>query len=291
MLKKILLFTFLACMSIASSCFATTWTTMGPVTFWEYDSTDDESSLMKKTGKELFYDSDSFSIDYARKRVAFREISKNQYTPPEEIKYRDKIMCFYLKPNGEIMIKVYTMADGNYNSKANTFRQVSDYRKLQEGIDLCTSWTYPNKYTGRYFYHNVLYKEFAGLFNLPNIDGSPYLTPKSLGLKWIKSTSEVGVFYYPDSVKVKGNTVSAKIAVWIPGINRIEVINGKFDYEKQVLKPSSAKFYRINTGELVESHTKGLIPGWVGEALHTFRFDEDDSVKIASDFFKSKLAQ
>lgn len=291
MLKKILLFTFLACMSIASSCFATTWTTMGPATLWEYNSTNNEASLMKQTGMEWLYDNDSLTIDYARKRVAFREIRKNQYTLPEEIKYRDKIMCFYPESNGNLMIKVYTMEDGTYNSNTNTFRKINDYRKLHEGIDLCDSWEYPNKYTGRYYYHNVLYKEFGGLFNLPNIDGSPYLTPKSLGLKWIKSTSEVGVFYYPDSVKAKGNTVTAKVAVWIPGINRIEVINGKFDYDKQVFKPSSAKFYRINTGELVESHKKGLIPGLVGEALRTFRFDDDDSVKIASDFFKTKLAK
>lgn len=281
-------------MSIASSCFADKpdWTSMGPVTLWEYNEDNNEAKLMNQTGLEWFYDVNNMSIDYEKKRVAIIQLNKNPYTSTESVvPYREKIICFFPLSNGKMQIKVYKMSEGDYDVRTDTYRKTQDYRKLHEGIDLCTSCVYPNKYTGRYYFLNVYYKEFAGLFNLPNLDGSPYLTPKSLGLTWIKSTPELGVFYYPSSVKVKGNTVSAKIAVWIPTINRIEVINGKFDYDKQIFKPNSAKFYRINTGELTDSHKKGLIPGLVGEALRTFRFDDDDSVKIASDFFKTKLAK
>lgn len=292
MQKKTLLLTFLACMSIASSCLATTnWISMGPVTLWEYNNGENEANLMNKTGVEHFFDGADIEIYPKAKRVVFTEITKNPSTNGEQISFKRKIIDFReFNINGQGTIKVYTPLEGYYSPQTDSFRVTANNYELIDRFHQCTTWNVLN-YTGRYFYPNVLYKEFAALLNLPNLDGMSYTTPKSLGLTWIKSTSEVGVFYYPDSVKTKGNTVTAKIAVWIPSINRIEVINGKFDYDKQIFKPSSAKFYRINTGELVESHTKGLIPGLVGEALHTFRFDEDDSIKIASDFFKNKLAQ
>lgn len=290
MLKKILLFTFLACMSIASSCLAAQWIKIGTATEWWYEAAE-EQKFLDTTGRNYYYDADDIIIDKDRKIIIFTEAVLDSKTSIESLTdefkiHRRKMDLSTVRINGNRRFDVVTLADGYYNPRTDKFRVTDKYR----GNFMGAAWD-AQEYKGRYYRGNVLYREFAPLLNMPNLDGNTTVTPKSLGLTWIKSTSEVGVFYYPKTVKVKGNTVSAKISVWIPSINRFEELSGKFDYDKNTFKPNNAEFYRISSGELVESHRRGLIPGLVGEALHTFRFDEDDSIKIASDFFKSKLAQ
>ncbi len=283
MLKKILLFTFLACMSIASSCLAANWLRMGEAVAIDHISI--QQAMKMKT--PYYYDGESLVVNHNQQYVEATYYSPNDKgTMDGVIVHRKR---FYLSSN-PYECKSCDVFYGSYDQQSGRINYLYNFSNKPESFFFPGSHVMSRDF-GEYYRGYLFYKEFAYHFNLPNQDGTPYITPKSLGLKWIKSTSEVGVFYYPDSVKAKDNTVTAKISVWIPSINRIEVINGKFDYDKQVFKPSSAKFYRINTGELVDSHKKGLIPGLVGEALRTFRFDDDDSVKIASDFFKTKLAK
>lgn len=48
---------------------------------------------------------------------------------------------------------------------------------------------------------------------------------------------------------------------------------------------------RINTGDLIESVSKGLIPGLGGPRFINHRFDEDDESRILAEYFKDKVNQ
>ena len=144
---------------------------------------------------------------------------------------------------------------------------------------------------GKYHINNVLQREFAYFLDIPNEDGSPYLTPKDLGLTWINSTGKVGVFYYPKSVKIKKNSVNLKAAFWYPGKNRVKTVECTLDYNKQLLKPKFFEMRRINTGEVMEKQYKGFIPGLSGPGFDNQKFSETDEARILSSFFKDKLVQ
>lgn len=285
MLKKILLFTFLACMSIASSCFAITLMKMGPVI------TENQASAIKSSTKDYYYDANDIKVDRNSKTVEYSELfieSKSDYNNQngKMIFHRRLIDFSKFDLNTDRKIIISSIVDGDYYSKAGALKITHTYKK-QPNISYYDIF----ESNGKNYYPNVIYREFSGLLNLPNLDGSPYLTPKSLGLNWIKSTSQFGVFYDPKSIKVKGDSVAVKIYVWIPSINRIELLNGKLNYTDETFTPSSIKFFRINTGDVTESYKQGLIPGIVGDKLHVFNFYEEEPIKIAAIFFKTKLVQ
>ena len=48
---------------------------------------------------------------------------------------------------------------------------------------------------------------------------------------------------------------------------------------------------RINTGEVVETAYRGLIPGLLGPNFINRSFDENDECRILSEFFKDKIVQ
>lgn len=294
MLKRTLLLAFLACMSIASSCFATTWVKIGTATEWEYHP-ENEEKIMKTTGKEYYYDADDVVFDKERKIVVYTQVALPLGTSiqdvTDEIKFkRHRINFSNVKPNGNRRFYLNILREGYYNPQTEQSRVTTNY--VPKGLDQFAVNSFdviPSR--GRYYLGNVLYKEFAPTLDLPTLHGDTALTPRSLGLNWIKSTSEFGVFYDPKSVKTKGDSVNAKIYIWIPSINRIELMNGKFNYTKKTFKPNSISFIRISDGTITDSYKQGLIPGLVGDKLHTFRFDEEEPITIASEFFKAKVMQ
>lgn len=293
MLKKTWLLAFLACMSIASSCFALNLIKMGPVTLWSY-SPDSEQYHLNKTTTDYYFDADDISVDRYNKTVEFTVAFINSKDDFEQQNgkmewRRMKIDFSNFDFYTDRKVTFYRLLDGNFYKKFNAVKITRNYIK-QEGQPARDDWKLTEA-QGRYFRPNAYYNEFAYHLGLPNLDGSPYLTPKSLGLNWIKSTSEFGVFYDPKSVKAKGDSVHAKIYIWSPSVNRIELMSGKFNYSKQTFSPNSVKFIRISDGEITDSYKQGLIPGLVGDKLHTFRFDEEEPITIAADFFKSKVTQ
>ena len=293
MLKKTWLLAFLACMSIASSCFALNLIKMGPVTLWSY-SPDSEQYHLNKTTTDYYFDADDISVDRYNKTVEFTVAFINSKDDFEQQNgkmewRRMKIDFSNFDFYTDIKVTFYRLLDGNFYKKFNAVKITRNYIK-QEGQPARDDWKLTEA-QGRYFRPNAYYNEFAYHLGLPNLDGSSYLTPKSLGLNWIKSTSEFGVFYDPKSVKAKGDSVHAKIYIWSPSVNRIELMSGKFNYSKQTFSPNSVKFIRISDGEITDSYKQGLIPGLVGDKLHTFRFDEEEPITIAADFFKSKVTQ
>mgnify|MGYP004517000407 CR=1 FL=1 len=293
LLKKTWLLAFLACMSIASSCFALNLIKMGPVTLWSY-SPDSEQYHLNKTTTDYYFDADDISVDRYNKTVEFTVAFINFKDDFEQQNgkmewRRMKIDFSNFDFYTDRKVTFYRLLDGNFYKKFNAVKITRNYIK-QEGQPARDDWKLTEA-QGRYFRPNAYYNEFAYHLGLPNLDGSSYLTPKSLGLNWIKSTSEFGVFYDPKSVKAKGDSVHAKIYIWSPSVNRIELMSGKFNYSKQTFSPNSVKFIRISDGEITDSYKQGLIPGLVGDKLHTFRFDEEEPITIAADFFKSKVTQ
>lgn len=293
MLKKTWLLAFLACMSIASSCFALNLIKMGPVTLWSY-SPDSEQYHLNKTTTDYYFDADDISVDRYNKTVEFTVAFINSKDDFEQQNgkmewRRMKIDFSNFDFYTDRKVTFYRLLDGNFYKKFNAVKITRNYIK-QEGQPARDDWKLTEA-QGRYFRPNAYYNEFAYHLGLPNLDGSSYLTPKSLGLNWIKSTSEFGVFYDPKSVKTKGDSVHAKIYIWSPSVNRIELMSGKFNYSRQTFSPNSVKFIRISDGEITDSYKQGLIPGLVGDKLHTFRFDEEEPITIAADFFKSKVTQ
>lgn len=293
MFKKTLLLAFLACISIASNCFALTLIKMGPVTLWQYPA-DSEQFHLKNTTKDYYFDADDIAVDKYNKTVEFTTVFVNSKEDFEQQNgkmewYRIKLDFSNFDFYTDRKMTTYLLLHGDFYKKFNAVKITRNYIK-QDGHPAQDDWKL-TELQGRYFRPNAFYNEFAYHVGLPNLDGSAYLTPKSLGLNWIKSTSEFGVFYDPKSVKAKGDSVNAKIYIWSPGVNRIEIMNGKFNYTKKTFHPNSVKFIRISDGEVTESYRQGLIPGLVGDKLHTFRFDEEEPITIASEFFKSKVTQ
>lgn len=283
MLKRTLLFTFLACITIASNCFALTLLKMGSMSGAEPYQANNE---------EYFLDGDSISVNKSNKTVEYTEVhihSKEDYKNKngKMIWHRQRVDFSKLKSAREITL--YTLLDGDFYKNHNAVKISANYLKRNQELPY-TQWNI-DETENKYAAPKTLYNEFAYFLELPNLDGKYYLTPKSLDLNWINSTSEFGVFYDPKSIKTKGDSVNAKIYIWIPSINRIEIMNGKFDYTDNCFKPSSIKFIRISDGECVDSYKQGLVPGIVGDKLATYAFESEQPIKIASTFFKSKLAQ
>lgn len=293
MLKKTMLLAFLACMSIASSCFATTWVKIGTATEWWY-SPEEEKKFMDSTSREYYYDADDIIINKDLKLAIYTEAKLDRGTSIESLTNefkvrRKKIDLSHVSVNGNRRFDVVTIAEGYYDPKTDKITETHNYWKTMGNMMVAAFDAEEQK--GRYYLGNVLYREFFSMLDMPNLYRNSTVTPKGLGLAWINSTSEFGVFYDPKSVKVKGDSVNAKIYVWIPKINRIQFMNGKFNYTKQTFHPTSFKFIRISDGWVLQSYQQGLIPGILGAQLHTFTFDEEEPITIASKFFKSKLAQ
>lgn len=218
MLKKTWLLAFLACMSIASSCFALNLIKMGPVTLWSY-SPDSEQYHLNKTTTDYYFDADDISVDRYNKTVEFTVAFINSKDDFEQQNgkmewRRMKIDFSNFDFYTDRKVTFYRLLDGNFYKKFNAVKITRNYIK-QEGQPARDDWKLTEA-QGRYFRPNAYYNEFAYHLGLPNLDGSSYLTPKSLGLNWIKSTSEFGVFYDPKSVKAKGDSVHAKIYIWSP---------------------------------------------------------------------------
>lgn len=284
--KKILAFFFLLCLSMMNNCFAEEWVNMGLGVKFEHLPADQ----VEKWGYYYYYDADTMVVNHERKYVEITYMTSNKSVLSNTGSRNFDRRRFYFADDprrcGEVQI-----AGGNYDFDAKRANYLFDFRNKPESffqISRC-DMSIDN---GEYYRNHIFYKEFAALFNLPNQDGTEYITPKSLGLTWINSTAEEGVFYKAESVKAKDTKVTADIYIWLPNRNRIEKLSGIFDYSKNVFKPTKADFYRINTGEHMESYKKGLLGGLLGgTALRTFRFDEDDGIAIAAEFFKSKLAE
>ena len=283
MMKKILLLTLLACTSITSSCFAMALMKMGPMTGAETYQPNNEA---------YYLDSDSITVNRANKTIEYSEChihSKEEYKNKNGKMIWRRQLVDFSKFNSSREITLYTLLEGDFYQKHQAIRVSANYIKRNQGLPQVT-WNI-DETDSKYTAPTTLYKEFAYLLDMPNLDGTPYVTPKSLGLNWIKSTSEFGVFYDPKSIKSKNDSVNAKIYIWYPSINKIEVMNGKFDYTDSHFKPTSAKFIRISDGECVESYKQGLIPGIVGDKLYTYDFENQPPIKIAADFFKTKLVK
>lgn len=289
MLKKVLALAFAACMSVGSIASAVDLIYMGELTKIPYNLTERRS--IPKT-HDYYFDGDSIEVntygDYVDVSIV-HTTDDAKYARTDMMSFQRFRIFFKDTPEkswaGYIHSGDYYKSTEQYIVKTNYLnRDGTINNSAVEGFGLARG----ESYLGPAFY-----KDFGFFLKKPNHDGSPYQTPKDRGLKWIKSTADIGVFYDPLDVKVdaKKNTVSAKVVFWMPGINRIEEIKGKFDYTKEQFKPSSAKFYRISTGELTESHKQGLVPGLVGEALRTFKFGSEESVVIAAEFFKQKLSK
>ena len=282
--KKVLAFFFLLCLSIMNSCFAEEWVSMGLGVNIE----NLPANKVEEKGYYYYYDADTMVVNHDKKYVEVTYVRSDKSvlnTTGGRVFNRHR---FYFTDDphrcGEVEV-----AGGNYNFDAKRATYLFNFQNKPE------SFFHANRCdmsidNGEYYRNYIFYKEFAALFNLPNQNGKEYITPKYWGLTWINSTAEEGVFYKPESVKVKDKKVTVDIYIWLPQRNRIEKLSGTFDYSKNVFKPARADFYRINTGEHMESYKKGLFGGLLGGvALRTFQFDEDDGIAIAAEFFKSKL--
>ena len=78
-----------------------------------------------------------------------------------------------------------------YYYERGTDKLIGDYNR--GGYSFADTNDLSDRY-GKYHINSVLQREFAYFLDIPNQDGSPYTTPKDLGLTWIKSTGSVDVF-------------------------------------------------------------------------------------------------
>lgn len=260
-------------MVVASTAVASTWVKMNPVSFWI------EAKTKPVNDPILNFDADSISVDWANHTVdVVITIEHSPYNGYREIR-NERLTLYADSTNSKARVR-----RARYYDKNGTLMLESD----MGGYAFADAGDLSARY-GKYHINNELQREFGYFLNLPNEDGRPYLTPKALGLTWIKSTADVGVFYYPQTVKVKNNNVNVKVAFWYPRQNRIQTINCTLDYDKKLFKPKSCEMRRINTGEIIESVSKGLIPGLIGPRFINHRFDQDDEARILSDYFRAKI--
>lgn len=264
-------------MLCANSVFAVDMVKMNPVNFFV------ETTTKPSFDPILQFDVDSIVVDHANGTV---NVILTIEHPP------------FNKDCREYRIEQLTLRADSTNSKAKVL-QTRYYNRLTNKLEnkfdmgayaFADTSDLSARY-GKYHINNELQREFGYFLNLPNEDGTPYLTPKAMGLTWIKSTGTVGVFYYPDSVKVKNHNVDVKVAFWYPKENRVQTIKATLDYDKQLFKPKTNELRRINTGEIIISASKGLIPGLIGPAFKNSSFNSADEARILSEYFKSKVAK
>lgn len=276
MLKKKILSVALGLMTLTSTCFAELLS-MGGVSMIVPAHTQTADMVVPKFAPE------SIKVDKAAHTVdVLIFISPSVYNQCDE--YRLERLTLFADPekSSAKVVKV------RYYKKGT---DILDSEDNGGGYAFADAYDLSARY-GKYHINNVLQREFAYFLDIPNEDGTPYLTPKDLGLTWINSTGKVGVFYYPKSVKVKkNNTINVKVAFWYPGENRVQTIDCTLDYNKQLFKPKSSEMRRINTGEVVESVYKGWLPGITSPRFINQKFSETDEARILSNYFKDKLVQ
>lgn len=276
--KNLTLYILSMLMLLTSSGLAADWVDMGRVDFIVHLSDKDYEAT--KNDVKWYFDADSVTCHDDRSVTATVKKKSNILNRTE---YRlVKLECG--QNASDSAVKVLTQKQ--YDDKTGTLLYYQKYPLTDGNYSSMTTNIY-----GIYYDLTIMYRELGYFMNMPNENGAPYITPKSMGLTWINSTSKVGVFYYPDTVKVKKNNIDATVVFWYPKQNRIQTVKCTLDYNKKLFKPKSSEMRRINTGDLIESVSKGLIPGLGGPRFINHRFDEDDESRILADYFKDKVNQ
>lgn len=274
--KKILSLVAGSLLFLANSCSATNLISMGPVSLIVPADTVTNDLITPK------FDTDSIQVDKAAHTVdVLIFITPSPYNHYDEYRMERLKLFKDASQSTAHVLRVRYYEHG-------TDKLIGDYNR--GGYSFADANDLSDRY-GKYHINSVLQREFAYFLDIPNQDGSPYTTPKDLGLTWIKSTGSVGVFYYPKTVKVKKNKVNLKAAFWYPKQNRIQTVDCTLDYDKKLFKPKSCEMRRINTGEVVETVYRGLIPGLLGPNFINRSFNENDECRILSEFFKDKIVQ
>lgn len=276
--KNLTLYILSMLMILTSSGLAADWVDMGRVDFIVHLSDKDYEAT--KNDVKWYFDADSVTCHDDRSVTATVKRKSNILNRTE---YRlVKLECG--QNASDSAVKVLTQKQ--YDDKTGTLLYDQKYPLTDGNYSPMTTNIY-----GIYCDLTIMYRELGYFMNMPNENGVPYITPKSMGLTWINSTSKVGVFYYPDTVKVKKNNIDATVVFWYPKQNRIQTVKCTLDYNKKLFKPKSSEMRRINTGDLIESVSKGLIPGLGGPRFINHRLDEDDESRILAEYFKDKVNQ
>lgn len=264
-------------MLFASNCLATDWVDMGRVDGWLSRSEKEYQEDKQKI--KWYFDADSVQVNDDNSVSA---IVKHENYIINQTEYKlIKLVC----GRGPADSAVKVLTQNIYDNKTGALLYDLKYPLTDGNYYTLTSELY-----GIYCEPILMYRELGYFNNMPNENGSPYITPKSMGLTWINSTDKVGVFYYPNTVKVKKNAVDVKVVFWFPLENRIQTIQCTLDYNKKLFKPKSCEMRRISTGDITELEYKGLIPGITGPRFINSKFDHDDEMRILSEYFKGKVS-
>ena len=201
-------------------------------------------------GKNWAYDRDSMNIDKENRII---EVSIKDEEPSGKIWLGDyyevtRIRLYFSNDPAQCYFIELYQDDYSKRNNKHLEHDKAIYREFKN---------FSKAKRNEYYTPFVFWKEFGYYLDLPNQDGTPYVTPKSLGLTWAESTSKVGLFYYPDTLRVKGSKVFVKYCIWSPTKNTYQMIDGLFDYSNSCLYAYSSATKRISSNDIKVSFEAG----------------------------------
>lgn len=238
-----------------------------------------------------YYDAESLVVNREEKSIEVTYIRKPEKRANDSSPYKFHHVRINFASN-PINSNFYLLSEGTYKMNTNEYtrlfepspRHPSSDKKWYPGM---TRYKFPiDPINCNHDKNYLFYREFSPMLNLPNLDGTKTPTPRDLGLIWIKSTSKIGVFYDPNSIKVKDRIIEVDIYILKPSENRMEILKGKYDYNKNTFFPKEDVVYRMNTMELTERYTNSFL-----FKLPSFTFNENEIISIAAEAFKTMLTK
>lgn len=234
--------------------------------------------LAKDYGYEISYDADSIGVDKVNKIVYVTTRFESFAGDPYRGVRRDSNTVIYFNEDPAKCFAINTK-EVSFDKDKQKYYTIYPKNKLEPWKHgFCKSATNP------YYIGYTLWQDFAYLVDLPNQDGSAYIEPKNLNLKWATSTDKFGIFYDPKSLKAKGDKVSAKIYLWYPRYNRYQQLNSTLNYAKQQWEVSLVEDRRLSDNTVTFKISNSLL-----FKINPTSFDVDEESKVASEYFKRFL--
>lgn len=142
-----------------------------------------------------------------------------------------------------------------------------------------------SKVRSEFYMPYVFWKEFGYYLDLPNQDGTPYLTPEEFDLTWAASNDSYGLYYFPKTLSVKGNRVYVVFAIINPHENRFQFIDGIIDYNHNVVYAYASIVKRISSGDNKYEPYKAP----KGKMSSPLNINEYGDLQLAADYFRKYL--
>lgn len=239
--------------------------------------------------KNWVYDRDSLYVDKANNIIEVTIKGKDSFVIGEDYSVSRLRLHFNPDPKQCYFTVLYEDAYDNNNRhlrhanlSANVNSIAPDF--ISYTIFHCKKQDF-SKVRSEFYMPYVFWKEFGYYLDLPNQDGTPYLTPEEFDLTWATSNDSYGLYYFPKTLSVKDNRVYVVFAIINPHENRFQFIDGIIDYNHNVVYAYASIVKRISSGDNKYEPYKAP----KGKMSSPLNINEYGDLQIAADYFRKYL--